>query len=888
MISKRQTISALALAFAMMPMAQAATFLVTTTIDETDASPGDGVCQTLNGDCTLRAAVQEANAWAGADVITLPEGLYVLALKNPDLSSSADESLAAWGDLNIRDALTINGAGADVVAIDAMAKHRVIEVLPNSDLMEVSLSGLTIRNGNGGSSNGNGGGITTASNTKSVLRLSDCNIDGNTAAAGGGIHIEWGHYLVMDRCVVSNNSSLSHGAGINNAQGTVAINHSVISGNTHVGFGNPFGGGIYNSSSSPFGTNLGIAGIERAGLTITNTTISGNSAFIDGGGLYHVIGPLHIENTTISGNTAEKWGGGIFMAAGNYGPVANRFQHVTITDNVSIGIVSRVTENPPPLDPRGGGVYVRGKIDLYNSIVAYNGSGMNCYLDLSNYSNPGSTNKIANIISDNSCLNFGEAASPMPSVALMSLTDNGGPTQTHALFSYSDAVDIAAPYTCLSSDQRGYLRDANCDAGSYEYNAVAPLNELLPTPAYAGLPAVRDNIAPIAFGMPLAVNFGGSVSGVVSAADSDGDPLTYEFTQLPVYGSVGWDGLPPGRFTYSSDPDLDGALKADSFSFRACDGIACSATATVTLFIGDSAVAGDIAISLTTDGVLSDLTVISESSIEALVADVDYTAPLGAFFFGVSDIPVDTGQNSVTVVIQLPVDAVIDPSAVVRKLDNNDVWQTLATSGTGVSTATINAVDKTMTLVLLDNDIFDRDPTVGIIYDPVALSVPVKPPLIAEALRINVLVADALQAEVLAMEALATENLMAEALKAEALIKDPLAMEPIEERVAQAKILVKEALRVERSELRVLMNAAFDVEALKAKNMLIAASEAEVLKGRSAESDVFIQELSDAVTLIKDSLKAERLKAKGSIETILRTEALNMRALITEALNTEL
>jgi hypothetical protein len=64
------------------PLALAVTFAVNTTIDRTDASPGDGRCETEpgNGKCTQRAAVQETNVLPGADVILVPSGLYALTL----------------------------------------------------------------------------------------------------------------------------------------------------------------------------------------------------------------------------------------------------------------------------------------------------------------------------------------------------------------------------------------------------------------------------------------------------------------------------------------------------------------------------------------------------------------------------------------------------------------------------------------------------------------------------------------------------------------------------------------------------------------------------------------------------------------------------------------
>jgi CSLREA domain-containing protein len=54
--------------------AAAATFLVNTSVDAVDAVPGDGVCATIDGLCSLRAAVQESNALTGAHAISLPAG----------------------------------------------------------------------------------------------------------------------------------------------------------------------------------------------------------------------------------------------------------------------------------------------------------------------------------------------------------------------------------------------------------------------------------------------------------------------------------------------------------------------------------------------------------------------------------------------------------------------------------------------------------------------------------------------------------------------------------------------------------------------------------------------------------------------------------------------
>lgn len=54
-------------------------FTDNSTVDEVDANPGDGSClSTPSGQCTLRAAIIEANALPGADTLNLPAGAYTL------------------------------------------------------------------------------------------------------------------------------------------------------------------------------------------------------------------------------------------------------------------------------------------------------------------------------------------------------------------------------------------------------------------------------------------------------------------------------------------------------------------------------------------------------------------------------------------------------------------------------------------------------------------------------------------------------------------------------------------------------------------------------------------------------------------------------------------
>src|SRR2546425_8661400 len=92
--------------------AAAVTFTVNDTADGVDAAPGDGRCATAAGTCTLRAAIQETNAEPGADTIMVQAGTYLLTIPG------RGEDAAATGDLDIAEALTIIGAGADSTIVD--------------------------------------------------------------------------------------------------------------------------------------------------------------------------------------------------------------------------------------------------------------------------------------------------------------------------------------------------------------------------------------------------------------------------------------------------------------------------------------------------------------------------------------------------------------------------------------------------------------------------------------------------------------------------------------------------------------------------------------------------------------------------------------------------
>ena len=272
-------------------VALAASFTVNTTADTVDANPGNGVCADGGGNCSLRAAVMETNALAGADTITLPAGTYILSLAGSDDTANA-------GDLDITGDLIINGAGAASTIVDGNNIDRVFHLLSG---VTVTINDSKIT---GGLSGGNpGGGIYNAA----TLTVNNSVITNNSTISfqsGGGIANEFGTLTVNDS-TISNNSSDNIGGGIYNDSGMATINNSAIINNiSNSGNG---GGGLYNSNS--------------ATMAVNNVTVSGNSAQNVGGGIFNS-GPLTLKNSTVVSNTSDSDndgagdGGGILRNAG--------------------------------------------------------------------------------------------------------------------------------------------------------------------------------------------------------------------------------------------------------------------------------------------------------------------------------------------------------------------------------------------------------------------------------------------------------------------------------------------------------------------------------------------------------------------------------------------
>jgi hypothetical protein len=339
------------------------------------------------------------------DAIAEGEGPHFFACHGP-------MTVVAEAEIVIDNDVSLDGEGK--LTIDANASHRVLSVLPG---VTAELSGVMLTNG--AVSNDNGGGILN----QGALTLTDCTISANSAEVGvdgfgdgGGIFNEG--TLTLTDCTVSGNFAGDDGGGVVNTglladpeQGLLSVTNSTVSANAA-----RFGGGIWNGKTA----------------TVTNSTVSENSAADFGGGIDNGRTPttFTMTNCTVSGNTAGVAGDAFFAAT------------ATLTSTIVDGTCDG------PLTSNGHNI---------------ESPGDTCGFD---------TNKGDQVNVTAEQLNLGP------------LADNGGPTMTHALLTepvVSVGIDVILAEDCvdahgqpLTIDQRRDPRPAGttdpkkCDVGAYE------------------------------------------------------------------------------------------------------------------------------------------------------------------------------------------------------------------------------------------------------------------------------------------------------------------------------------------------------------------------------------------------------------------------------------
>ena len=210
-----------------------------------------------------------------------------------NMNTAASEGGGLWNGTGI---MTINGT-----TIDAN-----------------TASGVDATNGGGGIYNLNAGTVAISNATISN------NIANGTAGSGGGILNDVGSQLSISGTSITGNTAVRAGGGIEDNSGTSTI---LL---TNVNLDN-------NSVTGPPGNGGGLHITGAGNVTISGGTVNGNTASLEGGGLWNGTGIMSVTDTEIDGNTAagngaDDGGAGIFNNGGTL-----TLDTVMVTDNNATG-----------------------------------------------------------------------------------------------------------------------------------------------------------------------------------------------------------------------------------------------------------------------------------------------------------------------------------------------------------------------------------------------------------------------------------------------------------------------------------------------------------------------------------------------------------------------
>lgn len=375
----------------------AADFSVNDISDAVDLNPGDGLCVTASSKCTLRAAIMETNALAGADTITVPAETYELTITGVDercdgtTPCTIDGTTGAYvpviasdaskGDLDITDDVTITGAGSDETTIiwsttgpapypftedtDPLSGDRIFHVaLPadaTADIASVVIQGLTVVNGEVG--------------LKPTVAADVCIDDGIDDGQGATVYTP-ANLNAYDIEVTDTGcgtlDELDEDAKL--VGGTIKIDQF-----RRMGGGIALGGGyavvLYDEETVGTAPEI-ISGGEGSSFDISNVSLNdvvviNNWSGGDGGGIISIV-PATISLSKISGNTS---------AGGNGGGLYNE-ANLTISDTLIGKVFDTVTAaaHPELTNPNsgenGGGIFFTGAPQTTTTILrsAINGN----------------------------------------------------------------------------------------------------------------------------------------------------------------------------------------------------------------------------------------------------------------------------------------------------------------------------------------------------------------------------------------------------------------------------------------------------------------------------------------------------------------------------------
>jgi CSLREA domain-containing protein len=463
-------------------------FVVNSFDDTVDATPGDGLAEDAAGNTTLRAAIEEANALAGADSISLAAGTFTLGL----------------GEITISSDLTITGAGAGATIIDGASLSRIFNITSGT----VTISDLTITNGDAGA--GNGGGIQVGSSA--TVNLVDVALTGNTGFFGGAI-VNAGA-LDLTNVTIANNTATSDAGGIWSQGNFSSLNATnvTISGNATPGLG----GGLYVTKNA----------------TLTNVTITNNSAS-QGAGIYETGGAPNatVTNSIIAGNldtlfnpAADVFGD--FVSGGNniIGDVGSATGFTDGVNNDQVG------DSGTPIDPMLDVLADNGGSTQTHALLA--GSPA---IDAANDALAPVTDQNGNTrdgAADIGAYEYTLTAVSHNLVVTTTADTNDGDTSSAEALNANKGVDNA-----ISLREAIIAANNSAETVTISFNITDPLvgGAHTFTIGAGGLPAITDTVIidgttdPDYAGTPMIVldgsAAGAGVDGIVLAAGSDGSTI---------------------------------------------------------------------------------------------------------------------------------------------------------------------------------------------------------------------------------------------------------------------------------------------------------------------------------------------------------------------------
>jgi len=355
----------------------------------------DGVCDAADGICDY-TLVEDGTTCTGGeclDGVCAPIGAFPCT------------------EQGIRDAIAA-GVGPHFFACDGSTPIVTVEIIIDNDVVLDGQGKLTVDGGERNRVFSVPAGVTAELRGFTVTRGAVS--EGN----GGGIRNE-GTLTLVDTSVSQSSATCSSNC-----------------------YGLGIGGGIWNS-------------FEDGRMTLINSTVSGNTARFDGGGIWNG-GMMTLTNTTVSGNTG---------LAGVGGLLNDGFGTMTLVSSTISGV-----DFPYQISNLGRMSIANSLVDGVCSLPGIS------FLSLGyNIESPGDTCRFDQT---------GDQAS-VPDPMLGPLQNNGGLNETHALGllpTPSVAIDqipeadcVAADGLPLTTDQRGVPRpvaiigpEPKCDVGAFE------------------------------------------------------------------------------------------------------------------------------------------------------------------------------------------------------------------------------------------------------------------------------------------------------------------------------------------------------------------------------------------------------------------------------------